>query len=73
LGEEKDALLHRRRGNVARQAAYYHLTEHCGIRAAQVAAMMGVSPSAVTKGVKAISALLQDDASLEAMMNSLIP
>jgi len=48
-----------------RQAAFLHLVEDCGMRVGNVADYLGVSPSAVTKGIERLKERSFDDNKLE--------
>ncbi len=54
----------KKRNFPARSAAYYHLVEICGISQARVAQAMGVSPMAVSFGIKHLRNLISSDSVL---------
>jgi len=55
-----------------RQAAYYHLVENCGARPSVVAKELGVSPAAVTMGVKLFKPQLGKNPRLRKILSQLI-
>ena len=57
-------LRQRRRNFPARQAAYYHLVEQCGLGTTAVARIMGAKPSAVSMGAKRFHVALHRSTSL---------
>ena len=64
-------LKRRRRYFPARLAVYYHLVEHCGMSRSRVAMEMGVSPMAVTWGIRKLKDQMFEDSRLEKIIQSL--
>jgi predicted transcriptional regulator len=54
-----------------RLAAYYHLVEQKGMSVTQVGKLLGVSVSAVSKGLARLRAQLKKDRSLRACMEAM--
>jgi REP element-mobilizing transposase RayT len=65
FGVEEHRLREKGTHHPARQAAYYHLTENCGMKASTVAEIFGVHPSTVTRGAEAIRRKAFDDPAME--------
>lgn len=65
------ASLNKRGALPLRLAAYYHLVEHGGMSATQVGNLMGVSVSAVSKGLARFGSQLEINRSLRARMESM--
>jgi REP element-mobilizing transposase RayT len=59
FGIEPAELGQRRRKHWPRLAAYQHLVVNCGVRVREVADRMGVSPAAVTLGIKSLQGHLE--------------
>lgn len=71
FGVKRDELFRRRRNFVARQAAYYHLVVHGGLKAAEVGAMMGVRGEAVSMGLTRLRTRLAEERGLRKKIESL--
>ena len=65
-------LKRRRRGDLARQVAYWHLVRHCGLPVNRVAEIFGVGHSAVSMGLRKIEKQKARDRSLAASLQALI-
>jgi REP element-mobilizing transposase RayT len=68
---EPENLLQRRRNHWPRLAAYQHLVINCGARVREVADRMGVSPAAVTLGIKSWQKLLETRPELKETLRKL--
>jgi putative transposase len=64
-------LLGKRQHSLARQAAYYHLFENCGLTTTQIGSRMGVSQAAVSQGAKRFRELLGNSDALKEKMRRL--
>jgi REP element-mobilizing transposase RayT len=60
-----------RGGGLARQAAYYHLVEHCGVSVKETARCLGVSASAVSQGLIRFRRKLPSDRRLRGQIQTL--
>jgi REP element-mobilizing transposase RayT len=71
FGVKKEDIVRRRRGFVPRLAAYYYLVEIRGVKALEVAELLGVSATAVSMGVKKCRAEMEKDKKLARTIASL--
>jgi REP element-mobilizing transposase RayT len=71
FGVKPERLKNRARNFPARQAAYYHLVEHCGMSMKEAAGLMGVSPKAISIGISRFAQGLDQDRTLQVRMKSL--
>ena len=71
FGVKAKEMMRRRRNFAPRLAAYYHLVEHCGLGATEVARVMGAKASAVSMGTSRFGERLVKQPALKKLMESL--
>ena len=71
FGTCKEEIFARHRPHGPRLAAYHHLVENCRVRVTEVATLMGVSPAAVTLGIRTLKQQMQKNAELQRAVEAL--
>ncbi len=71
FGVKAEDLRRRQRDFTARQAAYYHLVEHCGVSVVETAEVLGVSVPGVSLGISRLQERLRNDQDLKKRIGQL--
>ncbi len=70
FGVEVRDLMHKRRNFPAKQAAYYHLAQNCGLMLSEVTQALGVGRSSVSDGVRKFRERLETDPEMVKVMDA---